>query len=129
LPATQEALDVTITTGNRQYFSVLVSNSADEEFVVVGVAAEHDGTALGAINRPSEGTIWHVPAKGRLQIPWPANTSVIGSLVSIVGKFQGQCDTFIDFVFHCSLRGKHREFRKRVRVQVDTMNNYIIGTG
>ncbi len=123
LLASQEAIDVRVESGHAQAFSIVVNNNADQEFVVIGVLAEHEGSALGKINRAAKG--WLVPARGRVVISWLPDINVSGELVRLVGEYKQQYAASIDFVFHCRVAGSQKQFRKRVRVQVDPMNKYL----
>jgi diguanylate cyclase (GGDEF)-like protein len=123
LPASQEAIDVRIDGIQAQMFSIILTNNADQPFVINGVIAQHDGSALGKINRPEKG--WVVPARGCLVVSWPPNNNVSGELVRLVGQYKQQYSADIDFVFHCRVASVYKEFRKRIRVQVDPINKHL----
>jgi len=122
LPASQEALNVRVTSGHSQHFSILVGNDADEEVVIAGVAPEWNSSALAKIHRPPDGIRWAIPAKGSLQITWPNSANVVSNLVRLREQGRGQFSADIDFVFHCSVDDERKQFRKRVKVQVDPPN-------
>jgi diguanylate cyclase (GGDEF)-like protein len=123
LPASQDAMDVRIDGIQGQMFSIVLTNNADQQFVINGVIAQHDGSALGRINSTEKG--WVVPSRGCVVISWPPTVNVSGELVRLVGQYKQQYSAYIDFVFHCRVAGLHKEFRKRIRVQVDPINKYL----
>jgi hypothetical protein len=126
LPVTQEALDVRIESGWGQQFSIVLSNNSDQAFAVIGVSVEYEGTTLGTINRPQKDTAWAVAAKGRTVISWPPNTNVVNDLIKTKREHRQQYSARVDFIFQCEVDRQSTQFRKRILVQVDPMNRYVL---
>jgi hypothetical protein len=105
---------------------IVLTNNADQAFAVLGVSIECDGATLGRINRPEQAPAWPVEANGRAVISWQPNTNVVNDLIKIKGEFRQQYSVVVDFVFQCEVGRRSTQFRKRVLVQVDPLNRYIL---
>ncbi len=125
LAASQEGFDVQITAGYDTGLVALITNHADEEFLILGVSVEWNGTALGKIHCPLTGTVWRAPAKQRFEIQWPGDAGIVGQFVKLKGQYRGWFQEFIDFIFQCTVRGKPLVFRKRVKVQANPVNRHL----
>lgn len=125
LPATQESLTLTIQSGSDQGFLVLTENESDQQFSITGAAAELNTSSLGRIHRPAGNQPWVVPARGRLVIRWADDIRLVSRLCELKGQYQGSFTDFMDFIFHCTVDGKHATFRKKIKVQVDAPNRRL----
>lgn len=122
LPATQEALTLNIQSGSDQGFLILLENESDQEFAITGAAVESNGSSLGRIHRPPTNQQWVVAAKGRLVIRWADDIHLVSILRDIKGQYQGTFTDFLDFIFHCSIAGENKVFRRKIKVLVDPVN-------
>ena len=126
LPASQEAIDVRLESAHSQDFSIVVTNNADEPVRVNGVLPHFNETPLGTINRPTDGKMWMAEPHGRIRIPWPQQANITTELVTLRGQWEGSFIAFVDFVFQCVVNRQAKEFKKRIRVQVDAVNRSAV---
>jgi hypothetical protein len=69
---------------------------------------------------------WAVEARGRIVISWQSNTNLVNDLIKIKGEYRQQYSVRVDLVFQCEVDRQSTQFRKRVLVQVDPMNRYLL---
>lgn len=122
LPATQEAFTLNIQSGSDQGFLILIKNESDQDFLIMGAAAEWNGSSLGRIHRPPSDQKWIVAAKGQLVIRWADDIHLVSIFCDLKSQYQGSFTDFVDFIFHCSVAGENKIFRKKIKVQVDAVN-------
>ena len=126
LPLSQHAIDIEITSGHPQSFTLLVTSHADEQFEVTGVIAEFNGASVGKICRPAAGNRWIVAPRGNVTITWPRQQNLGADLVRVVGQYEHQFSDFLDFVLSCLVDDEPRELRKRLRVRVDPRSYWVV---
>ena len=100
----------------------MIENESDQDFVVTGAAAEWNASSLGRIHRPPPNQKWVVATKDRLVIRWADDIHLVSTLRDLKGQYQGSFTDFVDFIFHCSVAGENKVFRKKIKVQVDAVN-------
>lgn len=129
LPVTQEALTVRLDSGHDQGFIVLVESHSDQAFEIVGAAVECNGSQLGRINRPPPSQTWLLTPQAKLTIRWADDIHPVRALLDVKGQYQKPFAEFVEFIFHCTVDGEHKVFRKKIKVQVDAVNRSMTQWG
>ncbi len=122
MPVTQEALSVRLDGGQDGGFLIFVQNHSDQEFEVQGVTVAWNDSELGIMNRPAAGGKWVVSPDRGCVIRWSNEIRPVQALLDLTKVYRGHTEEFIEFVFQCNVEGKHKTFRKRVKVTVDALN-------
>jgi pyrimidine deaminase RibD-like protein len=122
MPVTEEALSVRLDGGQDGGFLIFVQNRSDQEFEVQGVTVQWNGSDLGNMNRPAAGEKWAVSPDRGCVIRWSNDIRPVQVLLDLTKVYRGHTDEFIEFVFQCSVAGKHETLRKKIKVTVDALN-------